>query len=99
MATINISLPNTLAFELDAMVKRFSFSNRSEFIRSLLRRVFTDTALLQESAVWPFTVPSTRSKKTVMAEFKKTGKYSKDFIEDLNKGLDNSKFVKKKKKF
>lgn len=94
MATINISLPNTLAFELDAMVKRFSFSNRSEFIRSLLRRVFTDTALLQESAVWPFTVPSTRSKKTVMAEFKKTGKYSNVFMKDLKEGLNNSKYFK-----
>jgi len=29
-------------------------------------------------------------KKTIIAEFRKTGKYSKDFIEDLNEGLDNS---------
>jgi len=94
MATINISLPGTLALQLDEMVNRFSFSNRSEFIRSLLRRVFTDATLLQESVSWPFVVPPTKSKKTIMAEFRKTGKYSKDFIEDLNEGLRNSRYFR-----
>lgn len=94
MATMNISLPNTLILELDEKVKRFAFSNRSEFIRSLLRRVFRDETLLQESAVFPFAVPAIKSRKKIINEFKKTGKYSKDFIEDLNEGLSNSRYFR-----
>ncbi|PIP52565.1 hypothetical protein COX09_00920 [Candidatus Beckwithbacteria bacterium CG23_combo_of_CG06-09_8_20_14_all_47_9] len=94
MATINISLPNTLALQLDELVNRFAFANRSEFIRSLLRRFFSDQALLQEGAVFPFVVPRTKSRKKIVSEFKKTGKYSPGFLEDLNKGLKNSRYFK-----
>ena len=94
MATINISLPNTLALQLDELVNRFAFANRSEFIRSLLRRVFSDQALLQESAAFPFVVPQTRSRKKIVREFKKTRKYTASFLADLNEGLKGSRYFK-----
>lgn len=94
MATVNISLPDALALQLDEMVTRFAFANRSEFIRSLLRRIFTDKTLLQESTAFPFATPVTRSKRKIIAEFKKAGKYSDAFIKDLDEGLKNSSYFK-----
>jgi hypothetical protein len=90
MSTINISLPRSLVNQLDQTAKKFDFSNRSEFVRALLRRVFADKSLLTETSVFPFSPPATRSRAKLMTAFKKTGRYSKKFLADLAEGLKTS---------
>lgn len=42
-----------------------------------------------------FALPPEKSSKKVMVEFKKTGAYSKAFLEDLATGLNNSSYFSK----
>lgn len=94
MTTINISLPERQARLIDVLVEKFGFANRSEFIRSLLRRVTADNELLKETIAFPFESPSIKSRKKVLSEFKKTKRYSALFLKDLDEGLKNSSYFK-----
>lgn len=94
MTTMNISLPNALADQLDQMVNKFAFSSRSEFVRAILRRVMVDSSALEESVSFPFKKPVSRSTRSVMKAFKDEGKYSKVFLKDLKAGLDSSEYFK-----
>lgn len=38
--------------------------------------------------------PPTRDKKTIIKEFRKTGKYSEQFLKDLENGLSRSSYFK-----
>jgi len=95
MSTINISLPQEQVGLIDKLVSSYGFANRSEFIRSLLRLVHFKPRLIQEAAIFPFASPKEQSLEKIIADFKKTKKYSPDFIKDLKEGLKSSNYFKK----
>jgi len=95
MSTINISLPQEQVGLIDKLVSSYGFANRSEFIRSLLRLVHFKPGLIQEAATFPFVSPKEQSLEKIIADFKKTKKYSPDFIKDLKEGLKSSNYFKK----
>lgn len=94
MTTINISLPERQARLIDALVEKFGFANRSEFIRSVIRLITAEEKVLKEVITYPFASPKIKSRKKILAEFKKTGKYSSLFLKDLEEGLKNSAYFK-----
>ena len=95
MSTINISLPQEQVGLIDKLVSSYGFANRSEFIRSLLRLVHFKPGLIQDAAIFPFASPKEQSLEKIIADFKKTKKYSPDFIKDLKEGLKSSNYFKK----
>ena len=82
MSTITISLPSQITKRVDDEAKKQGFATRSEFIRSLLRRYFT-----QELELETFEKTSLSGVKIELA---KTGKYSEKFIESVVGGLAKS---------
>lgn len=90
-----MSLTDHQVTEIDRLSGVFGFENRSEFVRALLRATLNDEALLRKSVTFPFDVPSEKSAKKVVAEFKKTKKYSTAFLDDLKEGLENSEYFGK----
>lgn len=94
MSTINISLPQEQINVVDLFVKRYGFANRSEFVRSLIRLIKSKPEVVNEAAIYPFVSPATRSAKTILADFKKTNKYSSAFLRDLKEGLKQSNYFK-----
>ncbi len=85
MATVTISLPNQIAKKIDQETRTKGFATRSEFIRNLLREYF-----FKESDKLVFHQFKTRPLSEIKAEFERTGKYSKRFIDSLIKGLSES---------
>jgi Arc/MetJ-type ribon-helix-helix transcriptional regulator len=83
MATLTISLPKQIANKIDSEAEKLGFSTRSEFIRSILRKHFSEDELKFE----PF---EARPIDEIKLELAKTGKYSQDFIESVTKGLAKS---------
>ncbi len=83
MSTINISLPSSQANYIDKIVKKYSFANRSEFIRSIIRLVIHQPELIKSAAVFPFISPAKKSAKKIVSAFKQTNRYSKKFLKDL----------------
>ena len=47
------------------------------------------------AAVFPFVSPKEKSVEKIVADFKKTQKYSPDFIKGLKEGLYSSRYFKK----
>lgn len=92
---MSLSLPAKQIEKIDEVTKRYGFANRSEFFRSLLRFAFSQPHLLNQSANFPFVTPKEKSAKRIVADFKKSGKYSKDFLNDLKKGLSQSSYFSK----
>lgn len=82
MTTITISLPNSIAKQLDKETSQRGFATRSEFIRALLRRYLNGES---ELAVF-----SPKPIEEIKAELAKSGKYSQKFIESVTKGLSKS---------
>lgn len=86
MATVTISLPDQTAKKVDSEAQREGFATRSEFIRSLLRKHFTQKSteelMFQEFEKKPL--------YEIKEAFEKTGKYNKKFINSLMKGLSES---------
>ena len=82
MATVTISLPNQIAKRVDIEAKTQGFATRSEFIRTLLRRYFSDEV--------QFEVFNPRPIDEIKLELAKTGKYSESFIKSVTKGLSKS---------
>ena len=95
MRTINISLPNQQASFIDQMVSRYGFASRSEFIRGLVRLLAYRPEILAESTIFPFSVPKEKSIKKIVTDFKKTKKYSPEFLKDLETGLKTSSYFQK----
>ncbi len=83
MSTITISLPGQIAQKVDAETKKQGFATRSEFIRSLIRRYFGSEELTFEEFV-------PRPLNEIRKEFEKTGKYNKEFVDILIRGLKDS---------
>ncbi|MBI4065383.1 type II toxin-antitoxin system ParD family antitoxin [Candidatus Gottesmanbacteria bacterium] len=95
MSTINVSLPAEQISFIDTLVGQYGFANRSEFIRSLVRLIKQQPTIVSRAAVFPFETPKTTSISTIMADFKKTKKYSLSFLKDLNEGLSQSTYFYK----
>lgn len=83
MATVTISLPDTIAKKVDAETRRHGFATRSEFIRSLLRRYFAGDEV-QFEQFQPLSLDE------VKIELARSGKYTQTFIESVTKGLAKS---------
>ena len=93
MSTVNISLPQEQISLIDKMISRYGFASRSEFFRSLLRLVSRKPEVIEQTVDFPFIpTPPNQSVKEVMADFRKTKKYSKAFLKDLESGLKNSDY-------
>lgn len=90
MSTVSISLTNDQLKLIDKVSSLHGFANRSEFFRALIRLITKKPYIVEEASLLPFTAPQTRSKAKVVADFKKTGKYSADFLNDLEAGLTDS---------
>lgn len=95
MSTVNISLPKEQLNFIDKLVNRYSFANRSEFIRAVLRLVAFRPEVLNQTITFPFLPPSEKSVSKIMAGFEKTKKYNKAFLKDLEEGLNSSNFFTK----
>lgn len=93
MRTINVNLTTEQAKKVDKTAKERGFANRSEFFRAVLRYVFSPSAkILERLDSFVFEEPLSRDKKKIIAEFRKTGRYSDEFIESLAKGLEKSNY-------
>lgn len=92
MSTINLSFTSDQVSFIDQLMSKYGFSNRSEFFRSILRLVLYKPELVSKAAMFPFATPVERSVKTIVSDFKKTGKYSKAFLKDLQEGLTTSDY-------
>lgn len=90
MSTITISLPVQIAKQIDSETKKQGFSTRSEFIRTLLRKYFSSPK--EEFRFEPF-MP--KPLEEIRADFEKTGKYNKKFIDSIITGLSRSSFYER----
>ncbi len=95
MSTINISLPIDQVNFIDKAASQYGFANRSEFIRSLIRLIKFQPAIIHQASAFPFVSPTTNSASKIMADFKKTKKYSSEFLKDLKEGLAQSTYFEK----
>ncbi|PIS14292.1 hypothetical protein COT64_03395 [Candidatus Shapirobacteria bacterium CG09_land_8_20_14_0_10_39_12] len=82
MTTVTISLPDSVARQLDKEISQKGFATRSEFIRSLLRRHFGNEEELKAFSLKPI--------EEIKLELAKTGKYDQKFIESVTSGLMKS---------
>lgn len=89
MSTITISLPQQIAKKIDTETRKMGFATRSEFIRNLLRKYFTQEELKLE----PF-VP--RPLEEIEERLSQTGKYNQKFIKSVIQGLKDSSFYEGK---
>lgn len=94
MSTVNISLPSQQVNIIDAFVQKYGFANRSELFRSLLRLVISKPDLIDRAATFPFIFPKEQSAKKILSDFRKSKKYSKAFLKDLEEGLKSSDYFK-----
>lgn len=92
MSTINISLPSEQVNMIDGFVKKFGFANRSEFVRSIIRVLIRKPELVETASIYPFMAPKIKSVKSVIKAFKKSKKYSPEFLKDLEDGLKVSDY-------
>lgn len=90
MATITISLPDQIGKKVDAEAQKQGFSTRSEFIRSLLRRYFTERKEFELEEFEPVPLEQLR------LELARTGKYSEEFINSVIKGFERSSIYESK---
>ncbi len=81
---MTISLPDTVASQVEHETRKKGFATRSEFIRSLLRRYFANELPLE-----PFTA---RPLDEIRGELAATGKYTEKFINSVVSGLSKSSF-------
>lgn len=84
MATFTISLPASMAAQINQATKIGGFSTRSEFFRTLLRKYFSRDLEVR--------VFNPRPLEEIRAGFEKTGKYNQKFINSVMKGLAKSSF-------
>lgn len=82
MATMTISLPDSIAKRVDEETARQGFATRSEFIRALLRKYF--------GGELTFEVYKKRPLKEIKLDLARTGKYNQAFIESVVSGLAKS---------
>lgn len=82
MSTITISLPSEITKRVDSEAKKQGFVTRSEFIRSLLRKYFSEELEFEIFEGIPL--------EKVQMDLARNGKYSEQFIKSVVKGLAKS---------
>ena len=96
MAMMNVSLPEKQIQDVDSMVERYGYANRSEFVRSALRFVLKNRIVSDEMADFPFLVANPLDKPDeVVRDFRDTGRYNEEFLKDLEEGLKKSEALKR----
>ena len=96
MAMMNVSLPEKQIRDVDSMVERYGYANRSEFVRSALRFVLKNKTVSDEMVDFPFLIANPSDEPNeVVRDFRETGKYNEDFLKDLEDGLKKSRVLKK----
>ncbi len=90
MTTVNVSLSQDQVTLIDRLTKKYGFTNRSEFFRSILRLLAHKPQVVSDAVDFPFEPFIVRPLEEIEREFKKTGKYSASFIQSLIKGLAKS---------
>lgn len=95
MATVNISVTNDQLSWINKKVSSLGFSNRSEFMRSIIRFLAKREGLLNSASDYPFVSPQVKDGKKILADFEKSGKYSSAFLKDLKQGLEGSSYFEK----
>lgn len=88
MRTINISLPDNLAQQLDTVAAVRGFASRSEFLRDLLRKYLGGEK--EDKFPLPVIVYKKKPLVKVRREMEATGKYNKKFIDSVIRGLARS---------
>ena len=92
---MNISLPDEHISFIDELIARYGFANRSEFVRSIVRFLRRKPQIVDEVVDVPFVAaPRNQSIREIIADFRKTGKYSKAFLKSLEAGLKTSNYFK-----
>ena len=94
MSTVSLSLPSAQINLIDKLCQTYGFSNRSEFIRALLRFLLREPTVVKKATTYPFVSPSEKSIKKILTDFKRTKKYSAAFLKDLKSGLESSNYFK-----
>jgi len=94
MSTVSLSLPTQQINLIDRLAQTYGFSNRSEFIRALLRFLLREPTIVKQATTYPFVSPKEKSVKKILADFKRTKKYSPAFLKDLKDGLELSNYFK-----
>ena len=92
MTTVNISLTDVQLNWMNDLTNKLGFASRSEFFRSIIRFLSKREELLEEVESFPFVQPGVKNKDEVLKDFKNSGKYSKEFLTDLKKGLARSDY-------
>lgn len=92
MTTVNISITDQQNEFINQITSKFGFDNRSEFFRNLIRLIQYKPDLIGQVSTFPFQSPPTRSRSQALSSLKDTGKYSPEFLKDIEKGLKNSRF-------
>lgn len=82
MSTITISLPSHITKRVDSEAKKQGFVTRSEFIRSLLRKYFSEELEFETFEDIPL--------EKVQMDLARSGKYSEQFIKSVVEGLAKS---------
>ena len=90
MRTVNVSLPDNLATEVDTIVSEKGYASRSEFFRALLR-FYSFLASEKESkdilALTPF---AKKPIEEVESALLSSGRYGNDFVKSVVSGLRKS---------
>lgn len=92
METVNISLPKTLARQVDGIVSEEGYASRSEFLRALVR--FYLLGAREEMTLMPFRKASLAR---VKSHLRASGRYSEKFIKSVVAGLTKSSLYAKNK--
>lgn len=96
MAMMNVSLPEKQIRDVDSMVEKYGYANRSEFVRSALRFVLKNKAVSEDMVDFPFLVTNPMDDPDeVVKDFRATGKYNELFLRDLEDGLKKSRASRK----
>jgi len=88
MRTINISLPDKLAQDLDATAALRGFASRSEFLRDLLRKHLENKS--EARFPLPIMVYKKQPLEKVRQDMEASGKYNKKFVDSVVRGLARS---------
>jgi len=92
---MNVSVsPDDISFA-DRLVNKYNFVSRSELIRHIFRVLRHKPQVLADVPPVPFiSAPKGQSIREIIADFRKTGKYSQAFLKSLEAGLKTSDYFK-----
>lgn len=90
MQTINISLPESLATQVETVIEKEGYASRSEFFRALLRFYLYSAGTITTHGEIVLTPFMKKPLVTIEEELTSTGKYNRRFIQSVVSGLRKS---------